>query len=344
MMFLGRSFIAFTVVAAAGVLAAPAAYSQESNQPYIDQRKRELQEQDAEDAEDGEPPEAGSYIERRQKELGPPPEQGSYIDREKKRIREEGPAEEAPYVSEEAYIERRKKELGPLATPRSAIQELKEGRSELKAEKNMDVNFAAGFKVGANRSVGITSGSSARPFAEVYGTNWNPDITFFGEWQPVHSEWFGSLGLVAGVGVSRYKGTGTFELELKDPKTNEAFPAESRTNFEFFTLPVSVGVNYRLNLFRILRPFVQVLPTAIGYWESRSDEKKGHRGYSIGSIFSGGVALNMDWFSKAMSWDIYAASGIKRTLLTVEYQQMLSFSGGVSVDVSGVFAGFTFEY
>jgi hypothetical protein len=150
---------------------------------------------------------------------------------------------------------------------------------------------------------------------------------------------------VGSVGLGYYHGNGNFAVDLAKPDgSGEFFGTASRTKFQFFTLPVMAGLSYRFNLLRILRPYVMAGPTLIGYVEMRNDSKEGNRGYSTGVYFSGGVSILLDWISKTSSWELYSNEGVKHYYLTIDYSRLSTLSGDVSVAVSGVYAGLTFEF
>lgn len=317
------------------IFSPPGAFAQDDTQPYIEKVKEGL-----EPAEN-----QRSFIEKRRRELEDGPE-GGYIEsiRRSKEYREAAQEDQ-----EGSFIERRKRELGDGGPGKSVVNAVKGGRdTELEADYGEPPSFAGGFRLNANRTAVITAPSdvSNRNFNEIYSTDdYTPDLTLFGEWQPFRNTWLGSLGLVGSVGVAVSTGTGTFEItNLSDPKTGDPFGSESKTEFQFFTMPVSLGVNYRFSLLQFIRPYVQAMPTVIAYWETRSDSKDGHRGTSQGAIFSGGAAILLDWISSDLAWDMYSGSGVKNTYLTIEYTRMITFAGDVDFDVSGIFAGFTFEY
>src|SRR5690606_28061323 len=119
----------------------------------------------------------------------------------------------------------------------------KEGRSELKPVYPGEINHAFGFRVGASptRDLKTHTGKGASDFNEIYGTGWYPDVQFFWEYQPWHSVWFGSLGLVFTGGVTYQSGFGKFGFPIpKPPEINGEFGSESLTRYRFLTLPGSI--------------------------------------------------------------------------------------------------------
>lgn len=309
------------------------------------------------------------YIDSIRQDLPTPESEGSFIEKEKRKLEEEEPDEDRLKPGE-SYIDRLKSEQPerfqktsdeerrqwlqnqqdelrgrPVEDGGSAIQAFHEGRSELKARYLGDIHNAFGLRYGVSLIKDITAPADVayRPFSDVYGGNYAPDLSVFYEWQPFHSEWFGNIGFYGSVGLGYHNGNGAFQVALSNPSVGN-FGTDARTKFQFFTVPVTAGLNYRMNLLRILRPFVIAGPTAIGYVEKRNDQKSGHQGYSTGLFVSGGVSLLMDWFSPGSAWDIYGASGIRHTYLTAEYIKVTTISGDVDFSISGITAGLTFEY
>ncbi|HLD98868.1 MAG TPA: hypothetical protein VJB59_01340 [Bdellovibrionota bacterium] len=310
-----------------------------SNQPYIDQLRQGL------------PPaetSTESYTEKVQKQLREKegtPAKTQYIDELKRGLPEQ---EASPSGS---YLENEKAKLAPKPQG-GAIQAVREGKSDLQARREGPIHHAAGFRLGASQTRNTTAvaGAGEKPYSDVYGAGWTPDLAFFYEYQPFHSEWFGNIGIYLSGGISYASGMGNFQYTLKNFAATEKagrlveFPSKSRTKFQFFSIPLIAALDYRFNLFRILRPFVIVGPTVIGYVETRNDAAQGFRGDSRGLFMSGGVSLLLDWVSATSTWDLYAAHGFKHYYLTAEYSKLSTFSGDVDFAVSGFSLGLTFEY
>lgn len=230
---------------------------------------------------------------------------------------------------------------------KSAIAAVNEGHSELKLKRPGKITQAFGFKFGTAYSRNITgsAGTVAAPFQEVYGNhNIVPDITIFYEYKLFHHEYAGSLGLIASAGTSFYKGNGIFEVPDLTNLDGSSFGHQSHLQLTFFAVPVSVGVNYRFSLTHYVRPFVQVAPTAVGYYEARNDSRKGYRGKSVGVTFTGGASILLDWITRADTWNLYDDFSVKHSYLTVEYSRLTTPTSDVDFAFNGVTAGFTFEY
>jgi hypothetical protein len=314
-----------------------------ANQPYIEKLKRKLEREAAEKGtvvapRDGSNPDP--YIQQLKRKM--PAEQQvapgggeSYIESLKRQHPEryETPGSGGGFIDQERGKIEPKDEGGAIAA-------VNEGRSELEFKRKGKIKGALGFRYGASlsRSISAVSGTQANSFDSVYGQNYSPDVSLFYEHQFFHSATFGSLGLLGSLGVGYFSGKGRFAIDLT------GFSTESRTKFQFFFLPVTVGPSYRFNLARYLVPFATVGPAFIPYMESRNDSKKGFRGYSTGIYASGGVMIPLDWLSKSASSDLYYDQGVKRYSLTAEYSRLSTLSGDVTYDVSGVNIGLLFEY
>jgi len=293
----------------------------ENPEPYIQSQKKKLQQADAE-AE------------------GPPPENGSYIDAVKK----ENPAAFSD-ANPGSYTAQEKAKLDPKAEG-GAIQAVSEGRSELHARQKGEIHRAFGFRYGAalTRNISAIPSLQLRAFNDIYGNSYAPDLSLFYEWQPIHSETYGNIGLMGSFGVGYFHGYGNFKVQLVNGATGAPFPTTSQTKFQFFTAPAILALDYRFNLFHYFRPFVVVGPALIGYYEARNDDQAGSTGKSIGLYDSLGVSVLLDWLSPSNSWDLYTQMGVNHYYLTFEYSDLNTLSGDVSVQSSGLNVGLTYEF
>jgi len=329
-------------------------FANDSPQPYIDQLKKEISEKSRESGETVTPePETGEpdpYLQSIKKKLETtapsPPLEESYTARIKAKelTKPEVPPESIDSV--EPFISQEKSKLEPREEG-GAIQAFHEGRSELQPKKVGKIRHAFGIRYADGNLLtrSFTSSSQLRGFNEVYGSTYSPDITLFYEFQPFHSEVFGNIGIVSMLGLAYFQGRGQFAVALPIPGGGGTlFPTKSDTKFQFFEVPVTVGINYRLNVLRYVRPFVFAGPTAIGFAEMRNDPIEGSRGACFGMLFSGGVSILLDWVSPGSAWALYSGLGIQHYYLTAEYSQLATFAGNVNFSVSGFTAGLTFEY
>lgn len=336
----------FAAVTAAG--GSEQTYAKSSVQPYIDQVKKQWESDDSSapvtNASDPKSHLPDSYIQSIKKKLDetqPATQSGTqpYIDRLKAENQKNG----SPSSSgAESYIEQEKAKLEPQETG-GAIQAVAEGRSELKAKKVGSIHHAFGFRYGLSLTRSYTAGSQiqARNFNDVYGQAYSPDLHLFYEFQPFHSEWFGNIGFFGMGGVGYNSGTGQFAINVPQPG-GKSFSSQSQTKFQFFSVPIIVGANYRFNLLRWVRPYVFVGGSAIGFTELRNDGGASYRGASYGFYFALGTSISLDWFKE--SWDLYSEHGVKHYYLTLDYSKIATLIGDVQVGTSGFLVGLTFEY
>ncbi len=242
---------------------------------------------------------------------------------------------------EGSYTEWEKLKLEPK-TDGGAIRSVAEGESELRPKKVGEISGAFGLRVGVNQGRTITSENAVRPYDEIYSPGLAPDLSFFYEYQPFHSEWLGNVGLFGSLGVSFQKGSGIFEFEPSNPGGG-TYGSVSSVKFQFITVPATLGLTYRFNLFRVLRPFVMAGPTLVGFSETRSDNKDAIWGNSRGMTVGGGVAFNLDWLSRDSSWSLYETFGVMQYFLTLDFLRFSTLSGPVNFTNSTTSLGLTFE-
>ncbi len=310
-----------------------------SIQPYIDQLKRKTQEKDSENFRDSDS--SDSYIEKIRKKLDHDKSltdsHSNYIEK----LKRANPALEA--VPEGSYSEKEKEKWEPLEEG-GAIQAVREGRSELTAKKKGTIHHAFGFRYGASlrRSIYATPALQLRQFSDVYGGNYAPDLSLFYEYQLFHSENYGSIGIVGTGGLSYFHGIGTLGVGIINPANGQNFPSATNTTFQFFTVPVTLALNYRMNLARVLRPFILAGPSMIGYSEMRNDGGATKWGRSLGFYVSTGLSFSLDGLRSA--WDLYSSFGVQHYYFSVDYSRLVTVLGDVNIGISGWNAGFTFEY
>ncbi len=320
-------------------LSSGATSDESSNQPYIDQLLKEGSVQSGSESS------GDSYIRGIQKQFSNKPSSEGAATGHIEQLRREDPSL-VPDVSGEYYTDQERKKLEPK-TEGGAIQAVREGKSELKMKMPGGISRSFGLRYGiksVSQNYSLSSGSGSVDFKTLYGQNSSTDLSGFYEFQPIYSELFGSLGIIGIFGVSVFSGTGQLATTITDPRTGQLFPQSSQTQFQFFAFPASLALNYRFNLFQILRPSIMVGPTALGYWENRSDSKPNILGLSWAVYTSIGISVLLDWMSKEMHWDLYANHKIQHSFFTVDYIQYFPLSGQLKAQNSGVFVGFAFEY
>jgi hypothetical protein len=315
-----------------------------STQPYIDQLKRGLE--PSGDSIEAPTDSLSPHIDAVKQRLKPQPQNvdGSYIESLRSTLPPEQAAKEDGNTS--SFVEQEKARLEPEQEG-GAIQAVQDGRSELKPGIKGEIHHAAGIRIGVSGRHNITAStnSSTRAFGDVYGDSTElPEFYLFYEFQPFHSEWLGNIGVVFAAGLSYFKGKGAFALNLVNPRTGQSFGTSSRAEFRFFAIPASLGLNYRFNLARFLRPYVQVLPTLTGYYEGRNDKNSPNRGTSRGVTVSAGINVLLNPLFRRASWEVYRDYGFKHYYLTFDYSRLSSISGDVRFSSSGASAGLTYEF
>lgn len=331
------SWAASAVFVAATVCGAVAIADEPSNTPYIDSIRKELPPAPVE--------ESGSYSDRIRSQLPTEaPPQGSYIEQ----LKQQNPEKFAPSIPpSQGYSaeELKKLESKPAG---GAIQALHEGRSELKPRYDGKITGAFGvrYAVTPTRNFSGTAEAVARSFDQLYGENYVPDLTLFYEFQPFYNEGFGTLNVLGSIGAAYFHGNGRFAVNLAKPAAvgTGNFGEESRTRFQFFEFPVSIGAVFRFNAARYLRPYVSAAPTLVVFNESRSDDGDSLWGTSKGIYTAVGASFLLDWISRSYSWDNYAENRVRHSYLTVEYGRLTPIASDVTFEASGFYAGFTFEY
>jgi hypothetical protein len=326
----------------AGLLLAPwsaeSASSSASQSPYIDELKADMARDSQETA-----PTQKSYTEELKSKLGSE-SKASHIES----LKAEDPENFKARPQDSSYTESKKAELpttGPGTSKSGAIEAVQQNRSKLKPYKPGTVQYAAGLKLGASNTQVITaaSGASNRTFRDFYGTGWFPDLQVFGEWQPLRSEDWGSVGLTASGGFTLQTGKGKFAVQLTKP-SGEAFPDESQTSLRFMTFPALLGANLRINAAKYVRPYIQGGAGAVVFMESRSDNKDGKRGYSRVAHFTGGLNILLDPIFPRETWDVYEGYTTKHYYLTVDYTAMRTISGNIKFETSTIGVGVTHEF
>lgn len=316
-------------------------------------------------------PHQGSYIEElksQMREQGQPTDERldasspqNYIDAVKKHDLPPVPEESTSYIEQlrmlnaadekkepegtPSYLEREKAKLEPQPEG-GAIDALLTGNSELTAKKRGNIHYAFGLRYGVSisRLISAPAGTQRQAFNDIYGSQYAPDLSLFYEFQPFHSEWFGNFGIVAMAGLGYFRGFGQYSFDVPKPGNAGNFDPKSSTKFQFFAIPLTVALDYRFNLFRVLRPYILVGPTLVGYFETRDDSVRGNRGNSRSLLVSTGVSILLDWMDTSASWDLYTIHGIHHYYLTVDYSRLFPIGGDVDYGMSGVTLGFTFEY
>ncbi len=305
--------------------------SSDTVQPYIEQLKKKIA---AEDAKNGTstPQSATSYIEE-QKKLLPPEKNGpteSYSESLKKKLKTEEDSKD--------YSEKEKAKI-PAEDSESVITKVKEGRDAIAFKKKGEPQYAASFKLGLSpgMQVFVNNGTPSNTFSAIYGSNWNPDVWLHFEHLLTNSYWLGSLAGTVDFGVNYASGYGVLAFPF-DGST------QSQTRFSFVQVPFLLGIDYRLNLMKYVRPYVGASVGTMTYAEIRNDGQKNKGGISGIYSVSAGASLLLDFMDKNTSRESYLSSGLQHVYLFAEYTYLNTFTGNVTFRRGGLYAGFMFEF
>ena len=254
-------------------------------------------------------------------------------------------AKEVEFEQDDAsYTALEKAKLAPKKDD-GAIEDFQKGKSQLHAQKKGDIHQSYGFRygLGPNRNITGTPSAVARPFNDIYGSHYAPEVSFFYEYQLIHSEMWGSMGIMGMAGISYFHGQGQFPFALENP-SGGLFPSTSNTLFQFFLMPFTLAASFRFNLFHFLRPYFVIGPSLITFVEMRNDNFSGNRGHSQGLFYSVGVSLLMDWISESAMWQLYTTQGVQHFYISMDYSRLMPLSGDISFTISGLSLGLTFEF
>lgn len=314
------------------ILAVTSLARAEETQPYIDKVKQGLNPADTTEG----------YTDAEKKRLGPSTRsQQSYTEW----LRRNGSLTGTPTTPPaEGYTDREKQRLGAPAESGGAIAAVKEGRSELQLKREGAPKGTIGLRYGFGVTRGLTAAESLRTFDDVYGENYAPDISFYYEHQLLRSESWGSIGVFGQLGVSFFKGRGQFALPLEDAASGGQFDVNSaRTTFRFFMVPAVAGGAVRINAANFVRPYLMAGFAGIYFAETRDDGGDSSTGIARAFYTAGGVAIMLDGLSRKATWSMYDEYGFKHFYLNIEYAKFTPLGGRVDFDVSGVFAGLSFD-
>ena len=301
--------------------------------PYLDAVKESLKDEG----------EGTSFIEGVQKDLetGPQTSSENYTEALYERLKQKDSDEEQVSDSEsytESIRSSLKSEGKDDVEATSYSEQLKKGEIKLKPRIDEKVRFFFGMNFSAYGSRSVSGGTYLQDsYENVYGNGYVPELDLLFEWQPLHSEWVGSLGLVFNSGISFVDAPGKFKTPVS------GFSSLSRTWFNFLTVPALVGVSLRWNTLRFIRPYGIVAGGPLAILETRGDSQKNKRAVLLQWMVTAGLNLRLDDFSKSLRWSMYDSTGIKHTYLAVEYRYTQTLQSALDLRSSGVYVGFGFE-
>ena len=303
--------------------------------PFIDQMKKEMPpSQNVEPSESNPQP----FIDQLKGKIGPKKEEGSFIDK----VKGENPG----YFKKNpdgSYSDRIKAEIGP-GEQGGAIAAVNEGRSELHARKLGEAHAAFGLQETFLINPNFTASNGAQPFSSVY-PGFTPDFAVTYNYR-LWRFWSGEIAFTAAAGATYNHGFGIYQYPLTNWNVNPttSFGSTSQVGFQFISVPVQAGFNYRMTGTKYIQPYVAIEPALIPSIEVRSDTGDTHYTDSRSLVSTAGVWFQLDWISKGAEWSLYNDYGIQHYYLTVLYQNVVTLSGGVNFAFSGATLGFAFEY
>jgi hypothetical protein len=269
-----------------------------------------------------------------------PPPSGSYTERLKRTD---------PKANDKAekgsYTERLRQSVEP-SDLKSVIQSVYEGKSELKEKKIGKVKQAAGVRVGASidHSISIPSKGSSATLQSIYGNRYYPDVQFFYDYYFLQNPIFGNLGIGASAGLVYLSRRASFQVPLVNPVTNQPFSSVTDIRLRFYVVPVSAHFTYRFQLMKYVVPFVYGGPAAVFYQERRTDSQDTKKGYSLGSMWGGGAAFQLNWLFPKTTWELYSSTGVHELFLTIDYRKTQTPKQPVEFNMAGLTAGLTYAF
>lgn len=179
----------------------------------------------------------------------------------------------------------------------------------------------------------IVSADGVTDYQTMYGSGPVPMIMFDYEWQPFSG--FGKLGVQTGMGLAMSQGQGHF---LKNGN-------EAQEKYTFITVPLNLGVIYRLEYFnrQWIAPYVSGGFSYIGVAEMRDDGKNTLSGTPAG-YGAAGLMFSITALDKSVGFTLDNEYGVGNLWLVAEYRYIkafsedLDFNGGImSVGISADF-------
>ena len=310
-----------------------------SDQPFIDSIRNQLP-----------PPTHDSFIEEAKKRFVTQPVSQSSpsgaipADHYSQSLKDRGQV--GPGSSADHYTVDEKARLGPVPSD-SVIADIQSGdplRGRLKEHIPPYSRHHFGFKyvLSAQRRVYVVDPQEAgQPFAQVYGQTYAPDLALHYEYLFLSDATWGSLGSYAQAEVAYFSGYGQFAFPLRSP-AGGTFPLTTAVRFQYFVLPLSLGLAYHLSIWSLLQPYARLAYTQFLYSERRNDGGPAVSGGSRGTTLVVGLALSLDAISHQDHTANYQNYGINHVYLTLDYARERSFSGPVSFNMDLISLGITF--
>lgn len=185
----------------------------------------------------------------------------------------------------------------------------------------------------------VNLSSEQTQFTDLY--NSGVMIQIDSEWNWLKG-WAGSLNIKAGSGLFFSEGNAVF-TEGSNAGT------KAKESLFFFLFPNQAGLNYKLKLWddQMLVPYAE---GGAGYYvfvEKRDDDLDpviGRWAASPTAYWAGGLAINLNAFSRKVSRTLDREYGINKIYLNIEYRSVIGLNNNFDLSSDYANAGFLVEY
>ena len=186
-------------------------------------------------------------------------------------------------------------------------------------EQTRAMTFKAGVFDPSRLSNPDEAGLPGANFSDNYAAT-SPALMLDYEWQKWRGA-LGKIGLRAGGGLFLVQGHGHFVGGVNAGLT----PKEI---FTFVTVPLNVGLVYRMNFGRrpMFVPYVEGGGTIFTFGELRDDNKAPKLGAAFGAYAAAGVGFNLTYFDAMSRIQLDREYGISAIFLTAEFRELIAFS------------------
>lgn len=196
-------------------------------------------------------------------------------------------------------------------------------------------NVTAAARIGQiNPPPQIEGSTSAISFETVYGSGNPAQFSFDYEWYPFAD--FGKLGLQGGFGIFKVQGNGRF---VKDG-------TEAKEKYDFYGIPLSLGVIYRLQLSDTswLAPYVAGGGSFYGLAEKRDDDDPWNFAGVAAGYGTGGVLINISKFDHQTAFNLSNEYGIQNIWLSFEAKAVGALNKNLDVSATVFSGGLVLDY
>lgn len=171
-------------------------------------------------------------------------------------------------------------------------------------------------------------------YASMYGSG-SPFTFFFDyEWKPL--QFFGELGLQAGLGIFSAQGNGRFADGT----------GEAREKYTFYAVPLSLGAVYRFQYTdrQWVAPYLAGGLMYFALAEIRDDNDAPNFVGTPTAYGGGGLLINMSMIDKASGFALDAEYGIRTLWMTLEARQIQASSQDLNLTGTFFSLGFGADY